>query len=372
METLFWASVLVVAYVLAGYPVLLAGWSAVAPRPVRRRTVSDTSPWPAVSVIVAAHNEGPRLNARIRNLLEQHYPGPLEIVVVSDGSTDDTRAVVEPFRDRIRFIELPRGGKPLALNAGVAAASGDILVFADARQRFAPDAIRELVCNFDDPDVGGATGALMLDCETSGDGPTIGDGVGVYWRHEKWLRLHESRVWSTLGATGAIYALRRAVWEPLPANTLLDDVLAPMRAVLAGRRIVFEDRARAFDRVAPNGSAESRRKIRTLAGNYQMLALEPRLLLPAVNPVWLQYLSHKIGRLLVPWASIGLLVASAFLATHHWFYSLALILQLGFYGLAALGGWLESRQRESAVPADEVGRDGHSETTGRTRTAASA
>jgi biofilm PGA synthesis N-glycosyltransferase PgaC len=356
MEILFWASVLVVAYVYAGYPLLLALWSAVAARPVRRSTHDGPREWPAVSVVVAAHNEGARLPARVSNLLAQGYPGPLEIIVVSDGSTDGTSAALAHVADRIRLIELPRAGKAVALNAGVEAARGDILVFADARQRFAADAIRQLVSSFEDPEVGGATGELVLDWETRTDhtDSTVGDGVGLYWRYEKWLRRHESRIRSTLGATGAIYALRRTLWEPLPPATLLDDVLAPMRAALAGKRIVFEERARAYDRVASNGAVESRRKTRTLAGNYQILALEPRLLLPFVNPVWLQYASHKIGRLLVPWALLAALVTSVWLARDHWVYAVALILQLGFYGLAALGGWIDSRQRDSARQADEL------------------
>ena len=359
METLFWIAVLLVAYVYAGYPLLLASWSYATRRPVRTRASNERS-WPSVSVVVAARNEAARLGARVTNLLEQTYPGPIEIIVVSDGSTDGTRDALAPFRDRIRFLDLPRGGKPLALNAGVAAATGDIVVFADARQRFAPDAIASLVSNFDDPQVGAATGELILDCEDVSAAPgesTIGGGVGLYWRYEKWLRRHESRVWSTLGATGAIYAMRRSLWEPLPAGTLLDDVLAPMRVVLAGRRTVFDERARAYDRVAESSEAESRRKVRTLAGNYQILRLEPRLLVPFVNPVWAQYASHKIGRLLVPWALLAAFVASIALAGHSWLYTVALIVQLCFYGLAALGGWVESRRcqeratDESAVDA---------------------
>jgi len=306
-------------------------------------------------VIIAAHNEAARLPSRVINLLGQRYPGPLDIIVVSDGSTDGTRAALARFADRITVIELPRGGKPTALNAGVARAAGEIVVFADARQTFSPDAIRELVSNFDDPTVGGATGQLILDCEVSPEAAdsSIADGVGLYWRYEKWLRRHESRVWSTLGATGAIYALRRELWRPLPSHALLDDVLAPMRVVLAGRRIVFDERAHAFDRVASDGSTESRRKTRTLAGNYQILALEPSLLNPFANPVWTQYVSHKLGRLLVPWALVAALAASAWLARDHWFYMMALMLQLGFYGLAALGGWIESHDRRGPR-ADEL------------------
>jgi cellulose synthase/poly-beta-1,6-N-acetylglucosamine synthase-like glycosyltransferase len=353
VETVFWTSVVLVAYVYFGYPLLLAVWSAVAGRPVRKRQPSEPGPWPSVSVVVAARNEAPRLTARLTNLLEQHYDGPVEIIVVSDGSTDDTSRVVAAFANRIRLIELPHGGKPRALNAGVAAARGEFVVFADARQRFAPDAIRALISNFADDEVGGVTGQLVLDGAVDSDGSEspIGDGVGLYWTYETWLRRREGRIRSTLGATGAIYALRRALWQRLPARTLLDDVLAPMRLVLAGKRVVFEEGALAYDHVAPDGSAELRRKTRTLAGNYQILALEPRLLIPGLNPVWLQYASHKIGRLIVPWALVAALATSAALAARSWIYVVALIVQLGFYGLAAVGGWMERRVR--AGRADE-------------------
>ena len=356
METVFWSSALVIAYVYAGYPLLLAVWSAVASRPVRKRMFTDARDWPTVSVVLAAHNEGALLPARIANLLEQVYPHPLDIIVVSNGSTDNTAAALDPFGERVRLIELRRAGKALALNEGVAAATGEIIVFADARQRFASDAILELAANFNDPDVGGVSGELILDCELEPDASdsTVSDGVGLYWKYEKWLRRHESRVASTLGATGAIYALRRSLWQPLPPSTLLDDVLAPMRVVLAGKRVIFEERARAFDRAAPDGAAESRRKTRTLAGNYQILTLEPRLLLPIVNPVWLQYISHKVGRLLVPWALVAEFVACAVLAPTHWFFAVALMLQLCFYGLAALGAWHESRERYGPARADEL------------------
>lgn len=378
METIFWGSLLLVGYVYVGYPALLLVWSRVAGQPVRSRPLSDPTEWPSVSVVVAAHNEAPRLRGRIENLLDQQYRGRLDITVVSDGSTDGPAAVLAPFARRIRVIEVPRVGKAAALNAGVAAAGGGILVFADARQRFAPHAIAALVSNFADPRVGGATGELILNCErdAADSESTIGEGVGLYWRYEKWLRQHESCVGSTLGATGAIYALRRSLWRPLPSGALLDDVLAPMRAVLAGYRIVFEPRAQAFDSVAPNAAAESARKIRTLAGNYQILRQEPALLLPFVNPVWVQYVSHKFGRLLVPWALLGSLLSSMVLAPRGWLFAVALILQLGFYGLAAVGAWLETKGAPAATTttghpevsrADAVAAQSVPQTTGGTR-----
>jgi poly-beta-1,6-N-acetyl-D-glucosamine synthase len=352
MESVFWTSFVVIVYVYAGYPLLLAAWSKLASRTPRPRDAAATREWPSLSILVAARNEAGRLPARIANLLDLTYPGRREIIIISDGSTDNTVEAVESIVSSrpalpVRVIEVAAGGKPLALNAGVSAASGEILVFADARQRFAVDALLRLVENFDDPGVGGVTGELLLDCEAGApDGSsTIAEGVGAYWKYEKWLRRKESAVWSTLGATGAIYALRRSVWKPLPPETLLDDVLAPMRAVLAGYRIVFEERARAFDRAAPDAAAEARRKRRTLAGNYQILRQEPRLLVPFINPVWIQYVSHKLGRLVVPWALVALFLATVALAESSWIFASALAAQLAFYGLAVLGGLMDARQR---------------------------
>ncbi|MGH9411452.1 MAG: glycosyltransferase family 2 protein, partial [Vicinamibacterales bacterium] len=285
MTLLFWISAIVVLYVYAGYPCLLAAWARLVDRRPRRLPFGSGR-WPSVSIIVAARNEARRLPARIANLLEQDYPGEREIIVVSDGSMDAPGAALAPFGQAVRLIELPSGGKPLALNAGVMEARGDVLVFTDARQRFAPGALIQLLLNFADSAVGGATGELVLEREQpSVAASDVGDGIGLYWQYEKWLRRNESRVWSTLGATGAIYALRRSLWTPLPASALLDDVLAPMRAVLAGRRVVFDEHAVAYDRPPRDAITETRRKTRTLAGNYQIVFQEPRLLLPVRNPV---------------------------------------------------------------------------------------
>jgi cellulose synthase/poly-beta-1,6-N-acetylglucosamine synthase-like glycosyltransferase len=352
MKILFWLSIGMIAYVYAGYPLLLALWARVVRRDPRKPALNTIARWPSISIVLAARNEASRLTERIENLLQIAYPGPREIIVVSDGSTDGTADVLRRFGHDVRVLEVPAGGKPLALNAGVSAASGEILVFADARQRFAPDALMELVANFEVPTVGGVTGELVLDVEHQVETEAgVGDGVGLYWRYEKWLRRNESRVWSTLGATGAIYAMRRTLWRPLPANTLLDDVLAPMRAVLDGWRIVFEDRAKAYDRASSDAAAEWPRKVRTLAGNYQVLAQEPRLLLPLRNPVWLQYMSHKIGRLVVPWALVGAFLASAMLAMESWVYMTAFGAQMMVYGLAVFGGWAEARERRQSRPA---------------------
>lgn len=384
MVLVFWSAVAVVGYVYVGYPLLLALWAHVRPR--RLRAQAARQPLPSISIVIAARNEGPRLARRIDNLLALDYPSSArQIVVVSDGSTDETAAVLARYGGVIDAVHVPAGGKARALNAGVAAARHSIVVFADARQVFAPDALRELVAPFQDSSVGGVTGELLLDAESalfsnrraaadrrSGHAgqlraaaierrvhadrrrtlvSTIADGVGMYWRYEKRLRRLESAVGSTLGATGAIYAIRRSLWRALPPDAILDDVLTPMRVVLAGFRVVFTDRALAFDRAAVDADAEARRKVRTLAGNYQLLALEPRLLLPWRNPVWLQFVSHKLGRLAVPFALLVIFGASITLATGA-VYLAALVAQVSFYLLAGYGAVLElSARKQPSEPA---------------------
>jgi poly-beta-1,6-N-acetyl-D-glucosamine synthase len=378
MTTIFWLSVAAIAYVYVGYPLLLRAWARLRPKPY----LAADAPARGVSIVIAARDEGARLAARIENLLSLKYPAAQrQIIVVCDGCTDDTDQVLAPYAGVVEPVRVPPSGRALSLNAGVARARFPIIVFADARQVFAPDALRELVAPFEDPTVGAVTGELLLDCESAlfsnrraladrrrGHSnqlrgvalerrvhadrrrtilSTIADGVGYYWRYEKQLRRLESCVDSTLGATGAIYAMRRALWRPLPADTVLDDVLAPMRVVMAGSRVVFNERARAFDRATLDADAESRRKIRTLAGNYQILWLEPRLLLPWRNRVWLQYVSHKIGRLVVPYAMLAAFFASLALS-ESMFYRAVLAAQVVFYMLAGYGAVLELTSREGA------------------------
>ena len=353
MQALFWISVAFMLYVYAGYALVLAVWAKLATR--RAAQPGSGAELPGVTVIIAARDEAARLPARVENILASDYPHDrLEIIVASDGSTDDTPEVLAPYARRVTLLRLPASGKAGALNAAVREATHPILVFADARQRFAPDAIRRLVAHFRDPRIGAVSGELMIDSANS----TIGDGVGAYWEYEKWLRRREAIVGSTLGVTGAIYAMRRWLWRPLPADTILDDVLAPMRIVLGGQRVIFDEQAHAFDVAPCHADTELRRKSRTLAGNFQLLAREPRLLVPIVNPVWLQFMSHKVGRLLVPYALVGILLSSAVLAAAGSpFYRVMLAAQLAFYGLAGYGALLERRARRAPMAASEVFRE---------------
>ena len=225
----------------------------------------------------------------------------------------------------------------MALNAGVAAAGGEIIVFTDARQRFAPDAVVQLVANFSDSSVGAVSGELILEDGLCRDEPA---GVGLYWKLEKWIRRKEATIDSVIGATGAIYALRRVLYQPLPPGIILDDVVTPMRIAMSGYRVIVEPRAQAYDQLSGNACQEFARKVRTLAGNYQTLAQWPDLVNPRRNRLFIQYLSHKICRLVVPFALILVFVASLLSQEGVALYLLSM--QVIGYALA-FTGWLFSR-----------------------------
>lgn len=338
MKLLFWSSILFVLYTYAGYPLLLALLSRLKARPVRG--MGFAAP---VSVVIAARNEESTIAGRIENLLSQEYPAGLaEIVVVSDGSTDETGAVVAGFADRnVVLLPLPEGlGKAVALNRGVGRATGEIIVFTDARQTFSPGAVRRLVQNFADPAVGCVSGELML----TDDGESgIRAEMGAYWRYEKGIRRLESASGSVVGATGAIFAIRRALYRPLPEGTILDDVLTPMTVAMQGYRVLFDGGATACDRISKSAGQEWRRKVRTLAGNWQLLTLAPSLLLPWRSPLWWRFLSHKLCRLLVPFALLAAFVTS--LVCEGYIYLALLAGQSFLYAAAAAGALMPSARR---------------------------
>ncbi len=304
MALLFYVSVTFIVYTYVLYPLIIIVWGALFPRRVDKRY--QTVP---VTVVLAARDEENNIKTRIDNLLEQEYPRELvEIVVVSDGSTDRTVELARQF-EGVRVLESRAGvGKAGAINLGVKHASHDIIVFADARQRFAPNVIAELVAMLSDEDVGAVSGELIIE---PGVGSEVHEGVGLYWEYEKLIRRHESAAASVVGVTGSIYAIRTRLFEPLPPHTLLDDFIVPMRIVLAGKRVLFARSARAFDLSSSTTRQEFQRKVRTLAGNFQAVALEPRLMSFTENPVFFQFLSHKMARLAVPYFCALALLSSA-------------------------------------------------------------
>jgi len=329
MTWVFWASALLIAYTYAGY----MGWLWLRAR---------IRPWPAlrsqqqlfISIVMVVRNEEQCIEAKLRNLLELDYPQALyQIVVVSDGSTDRTDAILrqhaEDPRVQVVMNQLSRG-KASGLNDATSLAAGDVVVFTDARQKIESGAVRLLVENFADPQVGCVSGALMLGNPESGEAYR---GMGLYWRIEKKIRELESASGSVVGSTGALYAVRRNLLVPVPEGTILDDVYIPMHVARQEKRVIFDGRARAWDSPNLGGGPEFSRKVRTLSGNYQLMQLAPWLI-TSRNPLLWRFVSHKLLRLAVPFALTAMLVASLWL--NGVVYRAALVLQLAFYALGLL------------------------------------
>jgi cellulose synthase/poly-beta-1,6-N-acetylglucosamine synthase-like glycosyltransferase len=346
MKWVFWIAAAIIADAYLGYPVWLWFRSWWSPRPVLRGIVE-----PTVSAALVVKNEEAVLGAKLDNLFALDYPAEkLEVVVVSDGSEDGTVGILADLQRHPRARVLLKNvsqGKAAGLNDAIRMASGEIVFFTDARQKIEPGALRCLLENFADPEVGCASGELMLGRPEDGE---TGRGMGLYWRIEKKIRELESASGSVAGATGAIYCARHALLDPLPAGTILDDVLLPMQIVHKGSRVVFDSRARAWDLPDLGQKREFARKVRTLSGNYQLLQLAPWLL-GAGNPIRFEFISHKLLRLIVPFALLALLVASLFLPQP--FYRAALVAQILFYtlSLAAVSGLDVGPLKRVADPA---------------------
>jgi cellulose synthase/poly-beta-1,6-N-acetylglucosamine synthase-like glycosyltransferase len=330
---LFCSSCAFLLYVIAGYPLLLKILAKQFPRPIHK-----ADGLPSVSIVIPVRNGAPYVRRKLDSVLELHYPREaIEILVVSDGSTDETDALVTQYADRgVRLLRVLPGGKPAALNAGVPLTRHPILLLTDIRQVLAPDSLRKMVRCFADPAVGVVSGELHI---RRGDRFTEVN-IGLYWRFESWIRNRLSEIDSMLGATGPFYAIRRELMVPMPPETLLDDLYVPLAAFFRGYRLVVEPAAKAYD--DPTSlSTEFRRKVRTLAGNYQIMRQYPALLTPR-NRMWIHYSSLKLGRLLLPFALL-VIALTGFWLPYRWMVVAALSAQALVYGLAIFDhfdGWL--------------------------------
>ncbi len=329
-------------YVLIGYPVVLSLAARRANRTVQKQYTGKT-----VSILLPVRNGERWIRRKLESIYALDYPQDLvEVIVVCDGCEDGTERIATAFdAPNLRVLLIRRSGKAAALNEALQRATGEILFFTDVRQPLAKDCLRELVACFADPSVGAASGELIIR-----DGATQAESnVGLYWRYEKWIRKNLSRVDSVLGATGAIYAMRRSLARPLAAGTILDDVNLPLGAFFQGYRIVLDDSARAYDEPA-SLDTEFRRKIRTLAGVYQTMGAFPALLGPR-NRMWVHFASHKLGRLLLPWFLLVLAVSSFWLP-EPWM-AVALAAQGAFYAVALLDLRVpeKSRLKRATSPA---------------------
>jgi cellulose synthase/poly-beta-1,6-N-acetylglucosamine synthase-like glycosyltransferase len=321
-------------YTYAGFPLLMGVLSRLSVSSKKARP-EPGKPLEKISVILCVHNEEARLVGRLENLLSLDWPSDGEVVVVCDGCTDNSAAVARQAGHgarSIRVVELSqKSGKPTGINAAVQQAEGDVLIFCDARQQFEPSALRHLVTALGEGNTGAVSGLLRI--AKSSDGASA--GFDRYWSLETKLRKWESDWDSAIGCTGAIYALRKECFVPLPADTILDDVVIPMQAVMQGRRVGYNVEAIAWDPQPLAPEAENRRKLRTLAGNFQMLFRHPTWLNPLQNRTWWQLISHKYLRIASPFVLAISMLCTAALARHPLFLVL-LILEFAFIGM----GWV--------------------------------
>ncbi|QIF03912.1 glycosyltransferase family 2 protein [Roseimicrobium sp. ORNL1] len=323
-------------YTYAGFPLLMGMLSRLV-SPSKKTCREPGKPLEKISVILCVHNEESKLPGRLENLLSLDWPLGGEVVVVCDGCTDNSAAVARQVGQQqeaksIRVVEHPqKSGKPTGINAAVQQAEGDVLIFCDARQQFEPSALRHLVTELGEGNTGAVSGLLRI--AKSSDGASA--GFDRYWSLETKLRKWESDWDSAIGCTGAIYALRKECFVPLPADTILDDVVLPMQAVMQGRRVGYCVDAIAWDPQPLTPEAEYRRKLRTLAGNFQMLFRHPSWLNPFQNRAWWQLISHKYLRIASPFVLVLALLCTAVLARHPLFLTL-LFLEFAFIGV----GWV--------------------------------
>jgi poly-beta-1,6-N-acetyl-D-glucosamine synthase len=341
---LLWLAVAVVLYAYFGYGLAIGLISRFVNKPVK---YSDDLP--RVTLLVAAYNEQDIIAEKLENSFKLDYPKhKLEILVVADGSSDGTCDVVRAYADRgVRLEFSPeRRGKIHAVNRTVPLATGEVIVFSDANSMFTPESIKMLVRNFGDPHVALVAGEKRI----MGDDGTVSDGEGLYWRYESALKKLDSQVSSVMGAAGEIFAIRKARWQPVEADSIIEDFIVSMGLVRDGHRVVYEPAAISLEEASPNVAEEFKRKTRIVAGGWQAVVRLWPLMTPKYGLVAFQYVSHRVLRwTVVPFLLPAILLLNAALLAEP-FYQLLFGLQVAFYGLAGVGFHLE-RQGKQWKPA---------------------
>lgn len=354
IDWLLFTCLALAVYHYVGYPLAVMLWARWAPRPAGAQPGAqagraagkdhrDTYAWPSVTLLIAAYNEERVIEAKLRNALAMSYAGPLEIVVVSDGSTDRTPQIVAGFADRgvVGMHNPPRRGKTAALNRGVAAACGEILVFSDANNDFNPDALNALVQHFADPAVGGVCGVKRIRAAAERESSK---GDGLYWRYESAIKLAEGRIGSITNADGEIFAMRRHLYRPIPEHIINDDAQITFDLIEQGQRILYEPQAQSVEYASIRIEDDFFVKVRMVAGGFQTLAQHWRRLIPPRSWFAFAFLSHKGLRYLMPVVLMALLLLCLLRLNQPWGAAL-LGAQALFYGAAAVGYGLIRRGR---------------------------
>lgn len=338
LQYAFWLAIGLVTYCYLGYPVvlgLIARFSGKKTEASKQAPAQRTPEnYPFVSIIIAAYKEESVILERLQNAIQMDYPADrYEVLIGCDGNEDTTGELVAAFNDsRIRLCQYPqRRGKPSVLNDTVPQARGEILAFSDANTFWERDALKRLVSHFDNQDVGGVCGQLCL------TDPFTGENVdGMYWKYENILKRWEGQIGALLGVNGAIYAIRADLWEPIPANSIVDDFLIGMRIHLKNRQLLFDETAIANEESAPTMGAEFHRRARIGAGGFQSLCWLTPLLSPRYGYTAFAFWSHKVLRWLCP-AFLAIAFVANLVLIDTSIYQLTMIVQCCFYGVALIG-----------------------------------
>lgn len=328
--------IMILIYVYVVYPVLLRFLPGIHAE--ARVTDADTPYQPTVTLIIPAYNELQVIRHKLENSLAIDYPKDrLEIIVASDGSDDGTNDVVGNFESQ--GIDLraysPRSGKISVLNRTIVEARGEIIVLCDANVMFDPKALGRMASHFADPMVGAVTGDVRIRSE---DAP-FGESEGLYYRYERFIQMKESAIGSTVAVDGGMYALRKNLYHPLPADTILDDFVIGMNVALSGHRVVYDPTVLASENATVDVRQEFRRKVRIVAGAFRELIRGHAVPGPRHGQLFWSYVSHKLLRWLIPWFLLVIFCCSLILMRHDTGFSILLLVgaQLAFYSCALLG-----------------------------------
>lgn len=337
MSIFFLICVAVLLYSYLGYPLILYLLSEIFPSK-GGKDISMIEKWPRVCILIAAYNEDKVIGDKIRNSLNLDYAeGLLDIWIASDGSSDKTNDIAKRFVEsnkNVHLLEFARTGKSGVINKAVAYIESDIIVFSDANTEYARDALKKIIRHFEDRKVGCVSGRLVY----RNPGKVLsGEGESFYWKYETILKILESKVGYVAGANGAMYAIRRKLFEPLPPKTINDDFTTSMKIVEKGYKSIYEEDALAYEDVAPTAESEFRRHIRDGAGHYIAIVHLLGLLNPLLGIRSFIYWSHRVFRWIIPFV----LILTFFINVHLFYYSLlfkiTFITQVVFYILAAGG-----------------------------------
>ncbi len=329
MNNMFWVSIYTIVYVYIGYPLLLLILDFFIKRPIKKAEII-----PFVSLIISAYNEEKVIEEKLENCLRLDYPKQnLEVIVASDGSDDNTDNIVRNYEKKgVKLFSFPmRKGKTFIQNESVKKALGEIIVFSDANSIYSKDAIKKIVQNFHDKNIGGVCGELRYNAP---DSNAAGKSENLYWVYEKFLKSYESKIHSVLGANGSIYAIRRDLYESLKEN-LISDFVEPLKIIEKGYRVCYEKNAISYEKASESFLDEFRRKVRILARSYYGLWYLRCMLNPLKHGIIsFELISHKILRWFIFIPLVALFIANLFLQQNNYFYSIFFVLQLIFYNLA--------------------------------------